>query len=65
MKSKVDKRSIGQIAVDAGELPDEPKTPHEEVMFVVESTNDIVSKILEKLEDSALVHIIKIRKLKE
>jgi len=24
----------------------EPKTPHEEVMFVVESTNDIVSEIL-------------------
>lgn len=30
-------------------LPDELKTPHEEVMFVVESTNDIVSKILEEL----------------
>lgn len=31
-------------------MASEPKTPHEEVMFVVESTNDIVSKILEKLE---------------
>ena len=34
----------------AAELPDEPKTPHEEVMFCIESTNDIVSKILEILE---------------
>lgn len=33
------------------DLLDEPKTPHEEVMFVVESTNDIVSKILERQEE--------------
>ena len=25
---------------------EEPKTPHEEIMFCIESTNDIVSKIL-------------------
>lgn len=32
------------------EFPEEPKTPHEEVMFVVESTNDIVSKLGEKMD---------------
>jgi len=28
----------------------EPKTKHEEIMFCIESTNDIVSKILEIIE---------------
>jgi len=28
----------------------EPKTKHEEIMFCINSTNDIVSKILEILE---------------
>jgi len=27
-----------------------PKTPHEEIMFCIESTNDIVSDILELLK---------------
>ena len=30
-----------------------PKTKHEEIMFYIESTNDIVSKILEKLEQKS------------
>jgi len=29
----------------------QPKTPHEEIMDYVESTNEIVSKILELLEE--------------
>jgi len=28
-----------------------PKTPHEEIMFCIESTNDIVSKILDILNN--------------
>jgi len=31
-------------------LLNEPKTKHEEIMFCIESTNDIVSKILEIME---------------
>ena len=27
-----------------------PKTPHEEIMFCIESTNDIVSKLGEKMD---------------
>ena len=29
-----------------------PKTSHEEIMFCIESTNDIVSKILELMEQT-------------
>ena len=56
MRSKKDKIAY------AGEhtfLPEEPKTPHEEVMFVVESTNEIVSeynscliRMMEKIEST-------------
>ena len=42
-----DKRSIGKIIKDFDEQ--RPKTPHEEIMFCIESTNDIVSKILDIL----------------
>jgi len=32
----------------------EPKTPHEEIMDCIESTNDIVSDIQDKLENILL-----------
>ena len=43
MTSRKDRRSIGRIVRDNG-----PKNPHEEIMDCIESTNDIVSKILEE-----------------
>ena len=39
-----DRRSIGRIVRDNG-----PKNPHEEIMDCIESTNDIVSEILDIL----------------
>ena len=42
------RKRIGEI--HSNQEPHEPKTPHEELMFVVESTNDIVSEILAFIE---------------
>ena len=45
MISRKDRRSIGRIVRDNG-----PKDPHEEIMDCIESTNDMVSAILEIIE---------------
>lgn len=37
---------------DLREKPKEPKTKHEEIMSYIESTNDIVSKLLERSDEA-------------
>lgn len=43
-------QNASRMDVPNMENNESPKTPHEEIMLCIESTNDIVSKILEILE---------------